>query len=302
MPEDVLPSAKETERANSFVDLRITGPDALRAGQMLDMSWHPLYLYDHPPKHRELKKKFKELIRTNRLDARLEVLSRRVPHKERVELALQYGAGAGEMQFHGVWAVAAHVPPDRELSVVAERCESEVDRWSRVRVECSPGAVVRSEKIGVVGVDYARLLIADVDVLGGWQHERSWDGKADYVFWGRDAEQVATAVKAPVLEDGNFGWLNVTEDFAQRQGAAVEHYAAKHGLKLAGDYRPHSDHWRVMTPTRQSPTESATVEFSGLKVCNFMTTWGDGAFDVYRDLGEGDCLIAIRIELEELTD
>jgi len=44
MPEGALSSSKLTDRANSSVDLHITGPDAQRAGQMLDMSWHPLYL------------------------------------------------------------------------------------------------------------------------------------------------------------------------------------------------------------------------------------------------------------------
>lgn len=105
--------------------------------------------------------------------------------------------------------------------------------------------------MGLVAVDYARLLIADVDALGVWQHEESLDGMADYVFWGRDAEQAASAVNAPRLESGEFGWMDVPEDFAQEKGIAVEDYRDQHALRLAGDYRAHSHHWRVMTPTRK---------------------------------------------------
>jgi len=50
---------------------------------------------------------------------------------------------------------------------------------------------VVSEKVEHVGVDYARMLIADFDVLGAWHHGDSLDGLADFVFWGGDAEQVA---------------------------------------------------------------------------------------------------------------
>jgi hypothetical protein len=132
--------------------------------------------------------------------------------------------------------------------------------------------------------------------LGTWEHERSRDGKADYVFWGRDASQVAAAVNAPALGEHEFGWLDLEENVATERGLAVERYRDRHDLKLAGDYRPHSDHWRVMTPTRTSSTDSATVDFGGLKICNFMTTWGDGVFDVYRDLGPAGELLTIRIE------
>lgn len=123
---------------------------------------------------------------------------------------------------------------------------------------------------------------------------------ADYVFWGRDAEQVAFAVNAPRLGLGAFGWMDVPEGFAQEKGVEVEDFRDQHGLKLAGDYRPHSHHWRVMTPTRKSPTQSATMELAGTTPCNFMTTWGDGFFEVHRDLADSGALVRIRIELERL--
>jgi hypothetical protein len=302
MPAGGLDTEAEIDRANSFVDLRIVGPDAERAGRMLDMSWHPLYVFDQPPDHLELENKLDELVHKNKLDARFEVVSQRIPHRRRVDLALEKGAGAGEVQFHGVWAVAVDgVPTSQPIPVLAERSASCQDRWKRVRIECRPQVkTARTERVGLVAVDYARLLIADVDALGVWQHEESLDGMADYVFWGRDAEQAAFAVNAPRLKSGEFGWLDVPEDIAQEKGLAVEDSRDQYNLKLAGDYRPHSHHWRVMTPTRNSPTESATMELAGTTVCNFMTTWGDGLFEVHRDLAESGDLVRIRIEMERL--
>jgi hypothetical protein len=302
MPEGSLGTEAAIERANSFVDLRIVGSDAERAGRLLDMSWHPLYVYDQPPDHLELEGKLSELVRKSRLDARFEILPQRVPHRQRVELAIQQGTGAGEVQFHGVWAVAVDgVPKSQPVRVLGERSASYADRWKRVLIDCRPHAqVAKTEMVGLVAVDYARILIADVDALGVWRHEESLDGMADYVFWGRDAEQVASTVKAPQLESGEFGWIDVAEDTARERGLAVESYRDLHSLKLAGDYRPHSHHWRLMTPTRKSATESATMELAGTTMCNFMTTWGDGLFEVHRDLTESGDLAQIRVELERL--
>jgi hypothetical protein len=300
MPYDVLDTEEATTRANSFVDLQIVGPDAERTGRLLDMSWHPLYVYDQPPDHLDLRNRFEEILRQNRLDASLEVIAERVPHRTRANLAIQQGNGAGELQFHGIWSVAVSgVPKAQPISVLAERSKSVKDRWHRVVVACRPQMRIgRSEKVGMVAVDYARLLIADVDALGAWQHDESSDGLADYVFWGRDADSVARAVAAPQLESGEYGWLNAPEEVAHERGMAVEGYRDEHSVKVAGDYRPHSDHWRAMTPTRTSETESATIELGGTKVCNLMTTWGDGLFEVHRDLSESGELVQIRIELE----
>lgn len=56
-----------------------------------------------------------------------------------------------------------------------------------------------------------------------------------------------------------------------------------------------------MKPVREnSPTKSGTTELDGLKVCNFMTTWRDGLFQVYRDLDDSDELVQIRIEMEKM--
>jgi hypothetical protein len=300
LPDGALSPPEALHRANSFVDLRITGKDAAQVGRLLDMSWHLLYIYDQPPDHSELQAKFDEVIHRHHLNARLETLSARISHRERVNLAIHQGSGAGEIQFHGVWAVvAAGAPINKPLRVLGERMPAPGDaNWKRVIVECNPDLpIVRSVMVGNVGVDYSRLMVADVDALGAWHHEDSLDGLADFVFWGRDAGKVAQTARAPRLSASEFGWLNTPEALAQEHGASIEHLKEKDNLKFATDYRPHSHHWQIMRPTRESPTESGTIEVDGMTVCNFMTTWGDGVFEVYRDLSELNELVQIRIEL-----
>lgn len=301
MPDGGLGDRESTAKANSFVDYHLVGKDAERAGQLLDMSWHPLYVYDQPPINPEFETKLETLILKRHLDVTLEVISPRIPHRRRVDLALQHGRGAGEVQFHGIWAVAVSgVPTNQPLQVFGERCEEpNAERWRRVIVQCRPDQQVsKSLEVGVIAVDYARILIADIDALGIWKHDESLDGSADYVFWGRDAKLVAAAVNASTTGGSEFGWLNVSVDTAEKSAIIVENYRDEYSLKVATDYRPHSHHWQVMKAVRESQTESSTTELGGLQVCNFMTTWGDGLFSVYRDLGDFDELLQIRIEME----
>jgi len=174
----------------------------------------------------------------------------------------------------------------------------EEGKWKRVVVRCNPrSSISQSKKVGRVGVDYARVLIADFDVLRVWQHEDSLDGLADYVFWGSDAERVAQTLDAPQLSAGEFGWVDLPDAVVLERGASVEEFKQKHDSKIGTDFRPHSHHWQVMKETRTSSTESSTTELDGVKVCNFMTTWGDGCFEVHRDIGNSEELVQIRIEL-----
>jgi hypothetical protein len=302
LPDGALETDEARAGANTFVDLRVAGADAEQAGRMLDMSSHPLFIYDQPPDHPELDKKLADLVSKHGLDAHFEVISPRIPHRQRVNQAIQQGDGAGEILFHGVWAaVVGDVPTSIPLAVFGQRLgRQEKERWEKVLIECRPQTpIARSERVGSVGVDYARLLVADVDALGAWQHEKSLDGLADYVFWGREAEQVAHALNAPRLGPNEFGWRDVPEDLAHGHGVEVEEYKERQALKLGTDFRPHSHHWRVMEPTRNSPTESGMTEVGGATLCNFMTSWGDGLFDVYRDVGESGRLVQLRIEFCE---
>jgi hypothetical protein len=91
-PEDVVASE------NAAVDLRVEGPDAELAGRAFDRQWHPRFLFDIPAQAvQPLRERFEALVRERGWVARLVTLDRRVPHRERVDLALEHGRGAGEV-------------------------------------------------------------------------------------------------------------------------------------------------------------------------------------------------------------
>jgi hypothetical protein len=295
-------SPEVVEKANTCVELRIDGADAERAGQLLERQWHPRYLFDIP---RDTVATFEELLRKvtceHQLDARLTVLTERISHRERVDLVLTYGKGAGEAQVHGIWVPAiGGLPMDRTLAVFAEPMADGPDagRWARVWLECGPEIpVVWSDRVGYAMVDWARLMFADVEALKDWEHDRPIDGQADYVFWGLDAARLAGLVHAPKLDDRTFGWMNLPVKEAITHAETVEDQRENHQLKVATDFRPHSHHHAVLSRIRSSETESGVVTVGNAKLCAFMTTWGDGLFDVYRDYGATGQLVRVRIEM-----
>ncbi|MCI0457586.1 MAG: hypothetical protein L0Z62_11500 [Gemmataceae bacterium] len=288
--------------ANSGADFQIDGPDAERAGRAFDRQWHPLYVFDIPSHgSRPTQKSFRELVRQHGFNARLRRLRPRVPLRRRADLALEYGQGAGEVFFHGMWGwVLTGVPQDRTLRVLGERMPPGPyeGRWRQVELECQPGGrVARTESGGTVCVDRARLMFADLDALGAWQHEQPLDGLGDYVFWGADAGRLAALTGAPRLAEGKWGWLDLPVERAAWQGRRVEALRDEHGLKVAVDFRPHSHHYFMMAQVRRTPTESGTLEVGGAKMCTWMTSWGDGFFPVLRDLDAEGRLVRVRIDL-----
>ncbi len=54
-----------------------------------------------------------------------------------------------------------------------------------------PGGCDVDLPLGDVMVDWAKLAFVDADALGLWEHNDTLNGLADFVYWGRDAEQVA---------------------------------------------------------------------------------------------------------------
>lgn len=291
----------DRQRVKASVDLRITGPDAAEAGRRFDRQWHPLWLYDIP-KHAiaEIEQLFREAIAPYGLDATLSVEPRRIAHRERVSLALDQGGGAGEIQISGVWAaVCSGIPTTREFLVFAEPMPPGPDsaRWRRVFVEIDPaGQIASSEKVGQSGVDWARLMLADADALGEWLHHDALDGKADCVFWGRDAQPLADAVGAQQLGEGEFGWLDLPVTQAGERVQTVERARVDPGWKVRVDFRPHSHHWQLMQQVRASTTESGTVEIGAAKLCGFMTSWGDGIFEVLADRDAAGRLVRVTVD------
>ncbi len=298
MPDGVLPP-ELTAVANSAVDHAILGRDAAEVGRELGRQWHPRYLYDLPRHVQgQFSRAVQDIAAARRLDARLEVLPARVPHRRRADHALAHGAGAGEVVFHGMSAGVVRGLPGGELRVVAEPMpEGDPDegRLRSVTLVVREGAVARSERFAHAAVDWSRILLVDLDAVGRWQHDESLDGRADFAFWGRDAEEVARRTGAAALDDEAFGWRDLPIEDAVEHGMRVEDLCAREELLLATDFRPHSHHYHLMEQVRASGT--GTVLLGPACAFGFSTTWGDGFFDLHRILDRDGNLLSIRIEL-----
>lgn len=300
MPDGVLDPGT-TESVNAGTDFEVVGRDAEEAGRAFGRQWHPRFVYD-VPRHavEEMVERFAATAARAGLSAELRPLPGRVPHRTRVDQALEFGAGAGQVFFHGLTSGAVSgLPGDHPLPVHGVRVhEGEfAGCWDHVEVRLRPRfTATRFERVGHVAVDWARVMFADADALGTWKHDEPRDGLADYVFWGLHATDVARAVGAPALGDDHFGWLDLPVQRAAELGLEVERVKAQGGFRMAGDFRPHSDHHAILAQMRASSTESGTVDVGGARLCAFFTTWGDGFFPVLRVL-EGEDLVAVRVQL-----
>lgn len=285
-------------------DLAVTGPDALAAGRAFARSANPLFIYDQSPERVEaLRTEFADAVRSKGLNAHLNALPERVPHRQRVDLLLSSVAPVGLVEFHGLSAaVVSGTPRDKLLLVMGERMPAGPDegRWRRVWIEMRGGEIAEVRALGDVWVDEARLLAIDVETLASWDDRNSQDGKADVVFWGRDAEAVAAETGAGIVDISAganiFGWLEMSIDEALRRAQHVFGMRSAE-RKFAVDFRPHTHQWQVMSKVRTSPSESGTVEVAGAQVAMFMTIWGDGAFPVEADLDANGQVLRLRVEL-----
>lgn len=228
-----------------------------------------------------------------------------MPHGERARRLLSQHPDGAEVPFHGPWAVAVDgLPVGRTLRLLGIRMPAdspEAGRWRSVWLEVLPNVTVqRSVAIGHVLVDAARLMFCDLDLLGHWNHEEPVDGLFDVVLWGRDAVAVADslgAVAQPSAGDGMYGWLDVAPDRAESAWRELSALRNDGESKFAFDVRPHSDHHRLLAATRATPTESGTIDLGGSRGVGFFTSWGDGAFPVFRDLDSTGTLARVRVEL-----
>ncbi|MBS1809469.1 MAG: hypothetical protein JST84_15020 [Acidobacteria bacterium] len=301
LEEGTMEDQRIEEIINSCVDLKIVGADAIAAGQTFHRQWDPRFLYDIPANGIEkMRGLFSECLQGKQLDAAIQEMPARVSHRQRVDLALEWGKGQGEIQYHGVPAIVANgLPQNQAMKVYGVRMNEPRHRyrWRWVWLEVQSGSpTTKSEEVGVVGVDRARLMFTDVDALGQWEHEMPLDEQADYVFWGRDAAVVAKTTRAPKQAEG-YGWIDLSVEEAVERGTKVEEYCEKHGLRIAADFRPHSHHYEVMKQVRATPTESGVIEVGGAKMCVFMTSWGDGIFPVFADRDQTGQLLRLRIDL-----
>jgi hypothetical protein len=301
LPDGVLSSAESTARANDSLDFALVGRDAEQVGRLLDRQWHPLYVFDIPREgSTDLVARVDEIAHSHRLEARIEALPERISHRRRIDLALDRAGGGGEIQFHGIWSAVIGAFPSGVHQVWGEAMpddDRDKGRLRRITIVCSRASIARTEPCGMSAVDYGCLMAADVDALGLWQYGESLDGLADFAFWGRDAAEAARRTGAKAIGDDEFGWRDLSVETAAARAEEVEELQRRDGLKFARAKRPHSHDEMLMSQIRSTPTSSGVVSLGGAIFCGFATTWGDGLFDVYRDLDGDGRLVQIRLEL-----
>jgi hypothetical protein len=289
-------------RANSAVDFQILGEHAVAAGRSTDLAASAgRYVFDIPAdKADEIADLVVSRAREHGFDVRVEPIPR-MPHRTRVARLLDDSPHGAEVRFGGPWAVAVRgLPAGRPLRVRGARMPAESPyhaRWQSVWVETSERPPEHTQDVGYVLVDKARLAFADPDALTAWRTGDPIDGLADLAFWGRDADVLASRLGAGALGDGGHGWADLPAADALQRAGELSHARQSEGLRFAFDYRPHDDHYRLLTMARSAPTESASVEIGRVLVCGFFTTWGDGAFPVRRDLAADGTLCRLRVEV-----
>jgi hypothetical protein len=194
--------------------------------------------------------------------------------------------------------VKAAVPPDRPLPVVGVPVGKGrfAECWDHVAVVLGTGEVASSKKLGEAGVDFARLICIDHAALAHWVHEDSLDGRADFVFWGRDEAQLAKAMRAPRVGEG-YGWVDLPLAEAEARSDEAARRKADNRWLLATDLRPHSHHFHALSAARASSLGAGTLELAGTRLVLFFTSWGDGVFPIYLDLDADERPVRVRIQL-----
>jgi hypothetical protein len=289
-------------RANSAIDLQILGEHPVAAGRSTDLAAAAgRYVFDIPADEAdEISDLVVSRAREHGFDVRVQPIAR-MPHRTRVARLLDDSPDGAEVRFGGPWAIAVRgLPEGRPLRVRGVRMPADSpdhSRWQSVWVETSERPPDRSEDVGYVLVDEARLAFADPDALTAWRTGDPVDGLADLAFWGRDADVLASRLGAGVLSDGSHGWADLSAADAAQRTRELAHAKQSESLRFAFDFRPHDDHYRLLNVARSAPTESASVEIAGNLVCGFFTTWGDGAFPVRRDLAADGTLCRLRVEV-----
>ena len=194
--------------------------------------------------------------------------------------------------------VTAEVPADRPLPVVGARLGRGrfSDSWDHVSIVLRDGAVTTSKKLGEAAADFARLACMDLGLLDHWEHEDSLDGRADFVFSGRDERLLAAAMVAPRQADG-YGWVDVTVADAEARSDTAARKKAENKWLLTMELRPHSHHYQILAASRANRLGAGTLELAGARMLMFLTTWGNGVFPIYLDRDAEDRPVRIRIQL-----
>jgi hypothetical protein len=281
-------------------DFTITGPDADQAARALGLQSFT-YVYDIP-RHGipQIEERF--TIKARGFNARLEREPNRVPHRERARRAASHGGG--DFMINGVWSTAVGgIPTDHKLSVMGRKYDYGGvvgRRWADLAIVLdSDGPRAEGRRIGLIGVDWARILIADADALNKWVHNDSLDGQADVAFWGRDADEAGTRFGGEPLSDGTKGWWNLDVDDAKSRALALIHWLTESNRRIMVDYRPHSHHYLLMEQIRRDPDVFGVgkLELAGAHLLALETSWGDGIFPVFADEDPDGRSLEVRVGL-----
>ncbi|MEJ7602061.1 MAG: hypothetical protein WKG01_29460 [Kofleriaceae bacterium] len=194
--------------------------------------------------------------------------------------------------------VIADVPADRPLPVIDARLGRGrfSDSWDQVSIVLGDGVVSSSKKLGEAAADFARLACMDLALLDHWEHEDSLDGRADFVFSGRDERLLAAAMVAPRQADG-YGWVDVKLADAEARSDVAARKKAENKWLLTMELRPHSHHYQIAAASRANRLGAGTLELAGAQMLMFLTTWGNGVFPIYLDRDAADRPVRIRIQL-----
>lgn len=82
-------------------------------------------------------------------------------------------------------------------------------------------------------------------------------------------------------------------------GKRIEQFVKERSLEVELEFRPHTHHWLALEQVRNGSAGAGIVELDGVPATAFATSWGDGVWDVYRDLDADGRITRIRIELAD---
>jgi hypothetical protein len=211
-------------------------------------------------------------------------------HKTVPSVAFTIGEGATALAVRSL-------PSAGPYPVLGEELTGDYEgNFRRVWLEIQKGKPTKSREFGVVDVDCARLILADPQCLDVWSHDEPLDGKADVTFWGLDAAKLAKTLRAPALEDDEYGWKDLLVDDAVELARKVEQTTRTRDYTLASEIRPHSHHGLILDQFRTSPSQSAMLDLDGGRVCAFHTRWGDGHFPVVGEFDAKGEILRITVE------
>ncbi len=213
-----------TPSARARVDLEITGPGGATIEKVYMEQSHPRFLFDRPADLADAAVATARcMARGAGIEASARVLPEQVPHRARVELALELGGGAGEIEARGWHGGVFVCAPTAELRVLAEPMPWGRSGWGlrrlTMQVQHDVG-VARSESFARITVaPRSCLMVGDLDAI-----ERSPElGASVGVFpttWGGEPNAGPYEVVGDLAEDGSLVGVRIELETAFRRARA----------------------------------------------------------------------------------